>query len=266
MLGAPEGHRRKYSARFLRPPSGAKLIWARGPGAAFAGADLPPANFLRRAAGAEAGAPAAGLRLRGTEPDRQAILHRLRLITANDPRPLARAATLPIYQLTGWFDPIVPWPSAAPGSAATAPATATPAPSPTPTTPSSAPPRTRPPSRFSTGLQHRPRESPPTSVHATSGPIGSPLSKCKCSRGPIAPWFSNFGHSLVPFGARARARAGDSAVHAASPVPTAKPAAPAPSVATPRLGTSHTDDLGPGNRSAFELFFSFQFHPAQSAP
>ena len=47
---------------------------------------------------------------RRTEPDRQAILHRLRLITANDPRPLARAATLPIYQLTGWFDPIVPWP------------------------------------------------------------------------------------------------------------------------------------------------------------
>ena len=47
---------------------------------------------------------------RRTEPDRQAILHRLRLITANDPRPLARAATLPVYQLTGWFDPIVPWP------------------------------------------------------------------------------------------------------------------------------------------------------------
>lgn len=47
---------------------------------------------------------------RRTEPDRLAILHRLRLITANDPRPLARAATLPVYQLTGWFDPIVPWP------------------------------------------------------------------------------------------------------------------------------------------------------------
>ncbi len=47
---------------------------------------------------------------RRTEPDRQAILHRLRLITASDPRPLARAVQLPVFQLTGWFDPVVPWP------------------------------------------------------------------------------------------------------------------------------------------------------------
>ena len=47
---------------------------------------------------------------RRTELDRQAMVHRLRLISDNDPRELARAAQLPVYFLTGFFDPIVPWP------------------------------------------------------------------------------------------------------------------------------------------------------------
>ena len=37
-------------------------------------------------------------------------MHRLRLVAANDPRGLARQVRLPVYQLSGWFDPVVPWP------------------------------------------------------------------------------------------------------------------------------------------------------------
>lgn len=44
------------------------------------------------------------------EPLRHAAAHRVRLITANDPCPLARAATLPVFHLTGVLDPVVPWP------------------------------------------------------------------------------------------------------------------------------------------------------------
>ncbi len=44
------------------------------------------------------------------EPLRHAAAHRVRLILANDPRPLARAATLPVFHLTGVLDPVVPWP------------------------------------------------------------------------------------------------------------------------------------------------------------
>ena len=46
---------------------------------------------------------------RRTEPDRQAAVHRLRLIAQNDPRPIARGTSLPVYALTGLVDPIVPW-------------------------------------------------------------------------------------------------------------------------------------------------------------
>ena len=38
---------------------------------------------------------------RRTEPDWQAAIHRLRLIAQNDPRPIARAATMPVYALSG---------------------------------------------------------------------------------------------------------------------------------------------------------------------
>lgn len=47
---------------------------------------------------------------RRTELDRRAAQHRLHLITVNDPRPIARQTTLPVFGLSGFFDPIVPWP------------------------------------------------------------------------------------------------------------------------------------------------------------
>ncbi len=47
---------------------------------------------------------------RRTELDMQAITHRLRLIKANDPRPIASAVEMPVFHLSGFWDPIVPWP------------------------------------------------------------------------------------------------------------------------------------------------------------
>jgi len=46
---------------------------------------------------------------RRTELDRQAVVHRLRLIKANDPCEIAMKTTVPIYAITGFFDPIVQW-------------------------------------------------------------------------------------------------------------------------------------------------------------
>lgn len=47
---------------------------------------------------------------RRTDLDRRAAQHRLHLIAENDPRAVAAATQLPVYGLTGWLDPIVPWP------------------------------------------------------------------------------------------------------------------------------------------------------------
>jgi len=47
---------------------------------------------------------------RTTESDQRAICHRYSIIAGNDLRPIARQARLPVYQLCGFFDPIVPWP------------------------------------------------------------------------------------------------------------------------------------------------------------
>jgi pimeloyl-ACP methyl ester carboxylesterase len=47
---------------------------------------------------------------RRTELDRRAAQHRLRLVAGNDPRPIARSTRLPVFGLSGFFDPIVPWP------------------------------------------------------------------------------------------------------------------------------------------------------------
>ena len=47
---------------------------------------------------------------RRTPLDRMAAQHRLRLIAANDPRPVAAGTSLPVFGLTGASDPIVPWP------------------------------------------------------------------------------------------------------------------------------------------------------------
>jgi len=46
---------------------------------------------------------------RRTELDRQAAVHRLRLIAASDFRDIAKATRIPIFALTGVLDPIVPW-------------------------------------------------------------------------------------------------------------------------------------------------------------
>jgi len=47
---------------------------------------------------------------RRTELDRRAAQHRLRLVAENDPRPIARQTRLPVFGLSGFVDPIVPWP------------------------------------------------------------------------------------------------------------------------------------------------------------
>lgn len=51
---------------------------------------------------------------RRNEADRRAAVHRLDLIAANDPAPLAAAFAGPVHYLTGFLDPIVPWPLVTP--------------------------------------------------------------------------------------------------------------------------------------------------------
>jgi len=46
---------------------------------------------------------------RTIQPDREVITGRYRLISQSDPRPIAGATMLPVYQLSGAWDPIVPW-------------------------------------------------------------------------------------------------------------------------------------------------------------
>lgn len=46
---------------------------------------------------------------RTNEADRQTITGRYRVISGNDLRPVARSAGVPVYQLSGAWDPIVPW-------------------------------------------------------------------------------------------------------------------------------------------------------------
>ena len=47
---------------------------------------------------------------RRTARDRQAVGHRFALIAANDPRPIAEHVAIPVYYVSGWLDPVVPWP------------------------------------------------------------------------------------------------------------------------------------------------------------
>lgn len=48
---------------------------------------------------------------RRAEPnDRESILHRYSLIRTADFRPFIQTLRLPVYCLSGWLDPIVPWP------------------------------------------------------------------------------------------------------------------------------------------------------------
>jgi len=48
--------------------------------------------------------------VRRTELDRRAAQHRLHLITGNDPCTIASQTKLPVFGLSGFLDPIVPWP------------------------------------------------------------------------------------------------------------------------------------------------------------
>jgi pimeloyl-ACP methyl ester carboxylesterase len=47
--------------------------------------------------------------VRRTPLDLKAAQHRLHLLAVNDPCAIARASKVPIYALSGFFDPIVPW-------------------------------------------------------------------------------------------------------------------------------------------------------------
>jgi pimeloyl-ACP methyl ester carboxylesterase len=46
---------------------------------------------------------------RRTELDRQAAKHRLHLIAENNPSEIVRSTSVPVYALTGFLDPVVPW-------------------------------------------------------------------------------------------------------------------------------------------------------------
>jgi pimeloyl-ACP methyl ester carboxylesterase len=46
---------------------------------------------------------------RSVELDRQAAVHRLRLIAGSDFREIAKSTKIPIFAITGGIDPIVPW-------------------------------------------------------------------------------------------------------------------------------------------------------------
>jgi pimeloyl-ACP methyl ester carboxylesterase len=46
---------------------------------------------------------------RRTELDRQAAMHRLHLIAQNDPCAIVQKNEIPIYAMTGFLDPVVPW-------------------------------------------------------------------------------------------------------------------------------------------------------------
>ncbi len=46
---------------------------------------------------------------RRTELDRQAATHRLHLIARHEPGPCARQIQVPLFCLSGWLDPVVPW-------------------------------------------------------------------------------------------------------------------------------------------------------------
>lgn len=49
------------------------------------------------------------VRNRMSPGDREAMTHRLDLIAASDPRPIAAATRIPVHSLTGFWDPIVFW-------------------------------------------------------------------------------------------------------------------------------------------------------------
>lgn len=46
---------------------------------------------------------------RRTELDRRAATHRLRLVAQNNPCSIVEQIQVPVYAMTGFFDPVVPW-------------------------------------------------------------------------------------------------------------------------------------------------------------
>lgn len=50
------------------------------------------------------------VRHRAAPGDREAMTHRLRLIATSDFRPVARTTPVPLWSVTGFWDPLVPWP------------------------------------------------------------------------------------------------------------------------------------------------------------
>ncbi len=50
------------------------------------------------------------LRRRSAPGDSKAIRHRVYLVARNNPNAIARSTSTPIYALSGFFDPVVPWP------------------------------------------------------------------------------------------------------------------------------------------------------------
>jgi len=66
-------------------------------------------NFRHRAA-PETRATVREFLARRTRADAEAMQARLELIAANDPRPITRQTTRPVYFVGGAVDPLVPWP------------------------------------------------------------------------------------------------------------------------------------------------------------
>ena len=77
---------------------------------AFCGVYARYAKFRHRHAPETFAAVNEFLRRRIEPPDRKAICYRYTLIRQSDARKLAIGAKVPIYQLCGFFDPVVPWP------------------------------------------------------------------------------------------------------------------------------------------------------------
>jgi len=96
----PGKWRVRLTARFMRRAGQAQIRW-------FLGVYARYARFRHRHA-PETLAGVAEFVSRRTEADRQAMLRRLRLIEGNDATAIASQATLPVFQLAGAFDPVVP--------------------------------------------------------------------------------------------------------------------------------------------------------------
>jgi pimeloyl-ACP methyl ester carboxylesterase len=67
------------------------------------------ARFRHRSAPVTLAAIDEFVRRRAAPGDREAMTHRMALIAASDPRPVAAACRVPVYSLSGFWDPIVFW-------------------------------------------------------------------------------------------------------------------------------------------------------------